>query len=228
MCGPAEISFATFLELVWLCSRLQRPAGVSLFAKYAYLELEHSPAMDAHVVSRSHLERRMKKIAFSYTSPANSQMSQAVLSPPVLPSQRLQGRAPPSSDPSQARRKMVSSAVQDYLKSCLNSMARSIVLEKETVEHEHQKDWAVMNSAKREEVVDEHFIPCGVRAHYDGDSVVGDWRSLSPFVMHDSGKPLHLSQPSVWEQEEYEANSNLVLKNKSATWVSWCLYICTS
>ena len=41
-------------------------------------------------------------------------------------------------------------------------MARSIVLEKETVEHEHQKDWAVMNPAKREEVVDEHFIPCGV------------------------------------------------------------------
>lgn len=175
--------------------------------------------MDAHVVSRPHLEQRMKKLAFSYTSPANSQLSQAVLSPP---SQHLQGRAPAQSgDPSQARRKMVSSAVQDYLKSCLNSMARSIVLEKETVEHEHQKDWAVMNSAKREEVVDEHFIPCGVRAHYHGDSLVGDWRR-SPFVtVADSSKPLHLSQPSVWEQEEYEANSNLVLKNKSATWVSW-------
>ena len=169
--------------------------------------------MDAYVTPQSQIEQRMKKLAFSYTSPANSQLSQAV---PVAPNpgHYLQGRATPSCDPSQARRKMVSSAVQDYLKSCLNSMARSIVLEKETVEHEHQSDWAVMNPAKREEVVDEHFVPSGVRAHYNRGSV-GDWRR-SPLMTVDS-RALHLSQPSLWEQEEYEAN--IVLKNKSATWV---------
>ena len=56
--------------------------------------------------------------------------------------------------------------LQDYLKS-LNSMTRSIVLETETLTHEHHRDWEDMNDARREEVVNDHFIPTGVRAQYE-------------------------------------------------------------
>lgn len=56
--------------------------------------------------------------------------------------------------------------LQDYLKS-LNSMTRSIVLETETLAHEHHRDWDDMNDARREEVVNNHFIPTGVRVQYE-------------------------------------------------------------
>lgn len=60
---------------------------------------------------------------------------------------------------------MVSSAVSDYLKS-LNSMTRSIVLEREFVEERHAGEWPVMDETLQEEVVDEHFMPPDVHAHY--------------------------------------------------------------
>lgn len=68
-------------------------------------------------------------------------------------------------NPASARRQMVSSTVSDYLKS-LNSMTRSIVLEKELVEEKHAREWRIMDEAQQEEVVDEHFMPPDVHAHY--------------------------------------------------------------
>lgn len=68
-----------------------------------------------------------------------------------------------------ARRQMVSTAVSDYLKS-LNSMTRSIVLEREFVEEKHGGEWTAMNEVLREEAVNEHFMPSDVRAHYGGGS----------------------------------------------------------
>ena len=67
--------------------------------------------------------------------------------------------------PSSARRQMVSSRVADYLKS-LNSMTRSIVLETEIVEEKHAGEWPAMDETLQEEVVDEHFMPPDVHAHY--------------------------------------------------------------
>lgn len=68
-------------------------------------------------------------------------------------------------NPASARRQILSSTVADYLKS-LNSMTRSIVLEKECVEEKHASDWGIMDEAQQEEVVDEHFMPPDVHAHY--------------------------------------------------------------
>ena len=73
--------------------------------------------------------------------------------------------APSAHNPASSRRQMVSSAVSDYLKS-LNSMTRSIVLEKEFVEERHAGEWPVMDETLQEEVVDEHFMPPDVHAHY--------------------------------------------------------------
>lgn len=59
----------------------------------------------------------------------------------------------------------MSNTVADYLKS-LNSMTRSIVLEKEFVEEKHAGEWPTMDETEQEEVVDEHFMPINVHAHY--------------------------------------------------------------
>jgi len=113
------------------------------------------------------------------------------------------------------RRKAVNSALQGYFKS-LNSMARSIVLETETVEKEHHCEWRVMDNAKKEEVVNEHFIPQDIRLHYSFDfpldrsvsqssycSAPPSWpgRPHSSHSMNDSyyAENHHLSQPSEWD-----------------------------
>ena len=78
---------------------------------------------------------------------------------------RLHADAATTAAPANARRRLVSSRVSDYLKS-LNSMARSIVLEKEYVEERHGGEWRSMNEALQEEVVDDYFMPADVHAHY--------------------------------------------------------------
>ena len=70
-----------------------------------------------------------------------------------------------SSSLTQARRQIVNSALQDYLKS-LNAMTRSIVMETETVEKENKRNWTDMDNAKKEDLVNDHFVPAGVRMHY--------------------------------------------------------------
>lgn len=67
--------------------------------------------------------------------------------------------------PASTRRQIVSSRVSDYLKS-LNSMTRSIVLEKEYVEERHGEEWPVMDETLQEDVVDDYFMPADVHAHY--------------------------------------------------------------
>lgn len=107
---------------------------------------------------------------------------------------------------------MVNSALQDYLKS-LNSMTRSIVLETETVEKENQCNWTKLDTAKKEDLVNDHFMPAGVRMQYDYErsaSFNSSWEEGSvcyPSSAHageDSSsevenRPLHLSQPNDWE-----------------------------
>ncbi len=128
---------------------------------------------------------------------------------------QLGGESNGGQQPHPRNRKQVNNALQDYLKS-LNSMTRSIVLETEAVEKEHQCEWKKMNDAKREEVVNDHFIPADIRFHYDFDhggerapsccsfTSSASWGgrhhtpSLNSFAM-DNG-PMHLSQPSDWEQ----------------------------
>lgn len=104
----------------------------------------------------------------------------------------------------------VNSALQDYLKS-LNSMTRSIVLETESVEKEHQCEWKKMDHAAREEVVNDHFVPADIRFRYDFDfgersvsrcslTSCASWggRHRTPSFTMDNG-PTHLSQPEDWD-----------------------------
>lgn len=130
-----------------------------------------------------------------------------------LPRQRRE-TTPPGGLNQARNRKRVNNALQDYLKS-LNSMTRSIVMETESVEREHQCEWKQMNHAMREEVVNDHFIPPDIRFHYDFDyseraasrcsfTSCASWGgrchtpSSNSFFM-DSG-PTHLSQPNDWEE----------------------------
>ena len=119
----------------------------------------------------------------------------------------------------QARRKVVNTAVQDYLKS-LNSIARSIVLEKETVEKEHNFDWSLMNDSSRDEVVNEHFVPTEVRSQYDG-GFIGEWDRSTVTVYHSGdSRQMHMSQPNEWEETECD---ELVLRDQylASHDVSW-------
>lgn len=99
-------------------------------------------------------------------------------------------------------------------------MARSIVLETETVEKEHEVQWRCMDDAKKEEVVNDHFIPQDIRMHYDFDlsmdrsssrtsfsSMPPVWgrpqssHSMNDGVFHENNSPLHLSQTNEWPGE---------------------------
>ncbi|CAI8055516.1 hypothetical protein GBAR_LOCUS30307 [Geodia barretti] len=71
----------------------------------------------------------------------------------------------PATAASGSRRQILSNRVSDYLKS-LNSMTRSIVLEKEYVEERHAGEWQCMDETLQEDVVDDYFMPLDVHAHY--------------------------------------------------------------
>lgn len=118
---------------------------------------------------------------------------------------------------------MVNSALQDYLKS-LNAMTRSIVLETETVEKENQCNWTKLDTAKKEDLMNDHFMPAGVRMQYDYErsascySFSTSWEDpsacYSSSYKEDSNpvmenRPLHLSQPNDWEASPSHSKQQL-------------------
>ena len=92
-------------------------------------------------------------------------------------------------------------------------MTRSIVLETETLAHEHLRDWVDMNDARKEEVVNDHFIPTGVRAQYERahyvniDTLLAS-RGSAPFL------PQHECSAAV------ETGADLTTRNHTAALVS--------
>lgn len=151
----------------------------------------------------------------SLSQPAAAADNGAPYQSRTLPRQRHRnGSAPPAKsgahNPSSARRQLVSSAVSDYLKS-LNSMTRSIVLEREFVEEKHGGEWTAMDEILREEAVNEHFMPSDVRAHYNGDP-----RPRPPPVTSTAyARGVRLSSPSRQSEREHreqgEARENTLL-----------------
>lgn len=101
----------------------------------------------------------------------------------------------------------MNSALQDYLKS-LNSMTRSIVLETETVEKENKCNWTQLDVAKKEDLVNDHFMPADVRMQYDNEraasccsfssavSLERAGQDVAVYREDPEGRLLHLSQPS--------------------------------
>lgn len=98
-------------------------------------------------------------------------------------------------------------------------MTRSIVLETETVEKEHQCNWTKLDTARKENLVNDHFVPADVRLHYENEraasccSFSSGWslgheasQGQYPLSYDDDegfvaeNRPLHLSQPDDWEE----------------------------
>ena len=74
-----------------------------------------------------------------------------------------------------AKSTVLQECVKTYFAS-LNSISRSIVLESEALQ-ELCPDWESLDAKQKEEMLNKHFVPSNVAAHY---SVNGD-RSVSPF-----------------------------------------------
>ena len=119
---------------------------------------------------------------------------------------------------SHARRKIVNSALQDYLKS-LNSMTRSIVLETETVEKEHKYNWTTLDEARKEDLVNDHFMPADVRLHYDSE------RAASCCDIRQSPERAGGNQDLPTHQEDLMSSRDLVYRNDWSSTVSSKLQI---
>ena len=102
-----------------------------------------------------------------------------------------------SNDLSSERR---SSLLQDYFKSA-NALSRSIILEKSSVEQQHSKQWTMLSDSKRDEIVDDHFVPNEVREQYEA-GLIGkraQWRGGS----HQSLNRSHYLSQDGYNDEEY-------------------------
>lgn len=100
-------------------------------------------------------------------------------------------------------------------------MTRSIVLETESVEKEHHCDWKEMDPAKKENIVNDHFVPTGVRVHYETERAssccsFASARSLGQFssqedILMPRRSSLHSPQPSSdWDEPRRFSSSNLL------------------
>lgn len=107
-------------------------------------------------------------------------------------------------------------------------MTRSIVLETETVEKENQCNWKKMDSARKDDIVNDHFVPADVRMHYEHErassscSFSSGWsmdresmcqsQQYPPSYRAGEGlvvenRPRHLSQPEDWEERSAQHNN---------------------
>lgn len=57
--------------------------------------------------------------------------------------------------------------LQQYFSST-GALARSILLEKASVEQEHSETWSVLSESRKDAIVDNHFVPLDVREQYEG------------------------------------------------------------
>lgn len=62
--------------------------------------------------------------------------------------------------------------LQQYFKST-GALARSILLEKASVEGQHAETWTALSDSKKDAIVDSHFVPMEIREQYEGTFVVG-------------------------------------------------------
>ena len=114
-------------------------------------------------------------------------------------------------------------------------MTRSIVLETESVEKEHDCDWKKLDASKKEDIVNDHFVPTGVRMQYEIERAssccsFSSMRSLGQFPREDVGMHRHTSSlhspqsSSDWDEPKRSSTSNLLNSSDwtQATPVSDC------
>lgn len=104
--------------------------------------------------------------------------------------------------------------LQDYFKST-NALNRSIMLEKSTVENQHGPNWPVLSDSKRDEIVDEHFVPSQVRDQYDDRGLSASGRSRTLHRRSSSPMSGFLTQDSHHHYEDIVSNAcnNIQCKN---------------
>ena len=113
-------------------------------------------------------------------------------------------------------------------------MTRSIVLETETVEKENQCDWKKLDVARKEDLVNNHFMPADVRLHYEheraasccsftssrsADGLLGPGSASQGVQYEDElvveNRPQHLSQPGSWDHpQRSRSTKDLVYENE--------------
>ncbi len=88
-------------------------------------------------------------------------------------------------------------------------MTRSIVLETETVEKENQCNWKKLDTARKEDLVNDHFMPAGVRMHYEHERAA----SCCSFTSNRSAELESLGGPSSASQG-LQYGDELVVENR--------------
>ena len=91
------------------------------------------------------------------------------------------------------------SLLQEYFKST-NALTRSIMLEKSTVENKHGHSWTVLSDSRRDEIVNNHFVPSDVREQYTSGGLVPRNRSLCSRLSDYS------QESSVYDEEIVSGN----------------------
>lgn len=97
--------------------------------------------------------------------------------------------------------------LHDYFKNN-SALTRSIIMEKTTLEQQHRHNWSVLSESRRDQLVNEYFVPSGVREQYEGGFVGGSgWRRGIK-----STRSLHLSQSEHDERDgELESTVSCIL-----------------
>ena len=122
-----------------------------------------------------------------------------------------------SSDESDVSSDRRASLLQEYFKST-NALTRSIMLEKSTVENEHKHNWTILSDSRRDEIVNDHFVPSQVREQYEGGMIGNAWRPLrsNSRLSTRSGMSLPLFQAEgdsgEWTDGVYDHYGSMVSK----------------
>lgn len=103
-----------------------------------------------------------------------------------------------SSDLSASSRK--SEMLQEYFKST-SALNRSIMTEKTLVEKEHMH-WSVLSESRRDEIVDQHFVPEDVRLQYEGSLMEGPTYAWSNRLQKTSNYTQSQSTLDDWDTSE--------------------------
>ena len=69
--------------------------------------------------------------------------------------------------------------LQQYFKST-GALARSILLERASVECEHAESWTALSDSRKDALVDSHFVPMEVREQYEGAFIGGRGHRTMP------------------------------------------------
>ena len=129
-----------------------------------------SPVIECLISGRQKISLNRASLRRKRSMRANTKNSAATVTAATAQVDKSKPRAQKS------KSTVLQECVKTYFAS-LNSISRSIVLESEALQ-ELCPEWESLNAKQQEEILNKHFVPSNVAAHY---SINGDKRSMSPF-----------------------------------------------